>query len=480
MCIYALNFFPICDIKKRRKMPMRMTEYCMMMIMIFTGIDRVFSIHFRGGTFNWAPVSNIPATTINVSIVQSYSWVRTYEYCDSSTIATQGIIGDNITLQCGKFSILSKQNLELFCIVVSGCATSGGYCNCINTAVICTDYSITQDLSSGQKIDFLSIGQNAMFYISFQDGNWLPLATAAAATWSITSYVNLSPRSNNGLLNTPPVVSVLPVIQLPVSVQSVINLLVVDIDNDYVQCRWGHVGSVDECKYTIENFPFFLSIVDLGGGVCQSVTGSLLLSNCSLIFTPTVPQVYYAAAIMVEDFYSSSNTITPLSSTPVQFLIHTYNSPISCSTLPTIIGPYPDRSCIDVKVGISFSFTVTAQIGCTGTTITDFVSVSPLGMSKATSILTVSSTVYSINFNWTPTSIQIGSHVFCVAAVDTYNSQSNQVCYKFMVGLVASINSCPPTTTTITTVAITNSNTTTPTNSGIKSKILVFYSSLIE
>ncbi len=220
------------------------------------------------------------------------------------------------------------------------------------------------------------------------------------------------------------------------------------------------------------------SIINLGGGVCQSVTGSILLANCSLIFTPTVTQVYYAAAIMVEDFYSSTNTITPLSSTPVQFLIHTYNSPTGCSTLPTIIGPYPDQSCLDVKVGTSFSFTVTAQIGCSGTTITDFISVSPIGMTKATSILTVSSTVYSINFNWIPTAIQIGSHVFCVAAIDTYNIQSNQVCYKFIVGLVASISSCPPTTTTQTTIAITNS--TTSTNTGIESKILVCYSLMIE
>jgi hypothetical protein len=115
--------------------------------------------------------------------------------------------------------------------------------------VICTDYSVTQDLSSGQKLTFVSITQNAQFYLSYQDGNWLPLATAAAATWSITSFVNLVVRSDNGLLNTPPVVSVLPVIQLPLSVQSVINLLVVDADGDYTQCRWGILGSVDECKY---------------------------------------------------------------------------------------------------------------------------------------------------------------------------------------------------------------------------------------
>jgi hypothetical protein len=229
-----------------------------MIVVILIGIDRVFTVHFRGGTFYWAPVSNIPAVTINVSITQSYSWVRTYEHCDSSTIATKGVIGSNSTsIQCGKFSIRSNVRLKRSCIVASGCVNSGSYCDCVSTTVICTDYSITQDLSSGKKLTFVSIGQNAMFYMSYQDSNWLPLATAASASWSITSYVNLSPRSDNGLLNTPPVVSVLPVIQLPVSVQSVINLLAVDIDNDYVQCRWAKLGPVDECKYKIENFHFY-------------------------------------------------------------------------------------------------------------------------------------------------------------------------------------------------------------------------------
>ena len=242
---------------------MGMTQRSMMMtiVMILIGIDRVFSTHFRGGTFYWAPVSNIPSAIVNVSITQSYSWVRTYEYCDSSTIATQGVIGDNTTaLQCSKFSILSKVSFKQSCVIASACVNSGSYCDCVSTPVICTDYSITQDISSGKKLSFVSIGQNAMFYISYQNSNWLPLATAPSASWSITSYINLSPRSDNGLLNTPPMVSVLPVIQLPVSVQSVINLLVVDADNDYVQCRWARLGTVDECKCKIENLRFYFDI----------------------------------------------------------------------------------------------------------------------------------------------------------------------------------------------------------------------------
>ncbi len=214
-------------------------------------------------------------------------------------------------------------------------------------------------------------------------------------------------------------------------------------------------------------------ILYLGGGVCQSVTGSQLLSNCSLYFTPTVTQVYYAAAIMVEDFYSNATTTIPLSSTPVQFLIYIYNSPSGCSTLPTITGPYSDQACLDVNVNVPFSFTVTAEIGCPGTTIIDFMTVSPLGMIKASSITTVSSTVYSVNLNWIPSSLQVGPHIFCIAAIATYNIQSQQVCLKFMVALVGSPTVCPPTTTKITTIGI--ATTTTPSNTGIELKILFCY-----
>lgn len=182
---------------------------------------------------------------------------------------------------------------------------------------------------------------------------------------------------------------------------------------------------------------------------------------------------------MVEDFYSSANTATPLSSTPVQFLIHTYNPPVGCSSLPTIIGPYPDQSCLDAKVGTPFNFILTAQTGCSGTTITDFVTISPIGMIKASTIIALSSTVYAISFNWIPASYQLGPHVFCGAAIDTYDIQSKQICFKFIVGSASSSNTCPPTTTAITTIATSTNSTDT----GIRYKKTIhglLYRQLIE
>jgi hypothetical protein len=83
-------------------------------ILLYIWIEKAFSIHFRGGTFYWAPVSKIASPTINVSITQSYSYVRTNEFCDSTTIAAQGLIGTNTTqLQCSKFYFIRKRDLKL-------------------------------------------------------------------------------------------------------------------------------------------------------------------------------------------------------------------------------------------------------------------------------------------------------------------------------------------------------------------------------
>ncbi len=54
----------------------------------------------------------------------------------------------------------------------------------------------------------------------------------------------------------------------------------------------------------------------------------------------------YVAAIMVEDFETSTST-TALSSVPLQMIVYVY-TPASgaCSIAPDIIGDRPNRACI--------------------------------------------------------------------------------------------------------------------------------------
>ncbi|CAF4440994.1 unnamed protein product, partial [Adineta steineri] len=100
---------------------------------------------------------------------------------------------------------------------------------------------------------------------------------------------------------------------------------------DTLRCRWanlsGNFNNADECD-----------------GVCYGIPGaSLIEDNCTLVFTLTNAGVYAAAALQIEDYYSSSYT-TPMSSVPIQFLFYGYAAPAgTCTTPPAIIGNRPNR-----------------------------------------------------------------------------------------------------------------------------------------
>ncbi len=80
------------------------------------------------------------------------------------------------------------------------------------------------------------------------------------------------------------------------------------------------------------------------GGVCSSVPGAILIGdNCKIVFILHHVSKYYAVALQIEDYYSSSSSRTPMSSVPVQFLFYSYAKPSGCSTPPAIIGNRPNR-----------------------------------------------------------------------------------------------------------------------------------------
>ncbi|CAF1195373.1 unnamed protein product [Didymodactylos carnosus] len=185
-----------------------------------------------------------------------------------------------------------------------------------------------------------------------------------------------------------------------------------------------------------------IRILRLGGEVCNAVTGAQLFSNCTLVFTPTDSNVYYAAAIMIEDFYPY--TTTALSSSPLQFLIFVYDPPSACSTLPTIIGSYTDQSCVPVQASSSFSFSIISQIGCIGTNISELVALLPYGMIRSSFVKdSTNPNIYSVQLNWTLSASQTGTQLFCAAVLDTNNVQSSQYCLKFIIGTPGI---CPITT----------------------------------
>ncbi|CAM4803939.1 unnamed protein product [Rotaria magnacalcarata] len=149
-----------------------------------------------------------------------------------------------------------------------------------------------------------------------------------------------------------------------------------------------------------------------GAGVCSGILGAVLYTNnCTIVFTLTVNAYYAAVTVQIEDYYSSSST-TPMSSVPLEFLFYGYITPVDCSAQPSIIGVRPNRAYIGTPIGTNVTEYVIAQVGCTGKTIIDFTSSSPVGMTKR---------IYQIVLSWIPVADQYGPQVPKSVGCPTHN-----------------------------------------------------------
>ena len=122
----------------------------------------------------------------------------------------------------------------------------------------------------------------------------------------------------------------------------------------------------------------------------------------------------YAVALMVEDFYYGLSDV-PLSSVGIQFLVQIVDR-TSCSSKPTINSTALTNTTI--TVGNTFLFNITAQTNCSGRTISDILTLSPLHMEKSNMITDPTGKISTITESWTPTADQIGSTVFRASATD--------------------------------------------------------------
>jgi hypothetical protein len=203
----------------------------------------------------------------------------------------------------------------------------------MNTAVVCTDFSVALIVSSGEYFETHTIPLNVAFSIGFVSGNWFAnLVVGGNGGWSVVNQINTALRPD-GYINSSPLAVSLPIIYKQVNVTQVHVVQMSDFDSsDILKCRWSigttsNLNGYDECS-----------------GVCNGIPGAnLIQTNCTLVFTLTMVGVYAAAALQIEDYYNSAATV-PMSSVPLQFLFYGYAAPTgSCTTPPAIIGNRPNR-----------------------------------------------------------------------------------------------------------------------------------------
>lgn len=153
--------------------------------------------------------------------------------------------------------------------------------------------------------------------------------------------------------------------------------------------------------------------------MCQTTPGATLnTDDCSITFNSTDTTIgdYYAVTLMVEDF-SNANSTTSFSSVPVQFLIYIVGT-TACAVKPIINSSL--SQCSIVQVGVQFNFTLIIRQGCSSTTVKDVLTMPPLYMYKGPIIAESTNTSWTVSETWIPTSLQLGSQVFCAIATDRY------------------------------------------------------------
>ena len=113
----------------------------------------------------------------------------------------------------------------------------------------------------------------------------------------------------------------------------------------------------------------------------------------------------------------NSSSTTPMSSVPVQLLIYVMDTP-TCGLAPIIL---PLSRCMEVQVGVTISFNISALTRC-DPAVSDIDSmIFPLSIYEMnTTDIIKSATNASISyttFTWQPSSDQLGSNRLCLAAV---------------------------------------------------------------
>jgi hypothetical protein len=231
--------------------------------------------HFLGGTITWHPLNeSATGTPVDIVITQTYSWTYSLMPCTDAMIATDQFVPVYAGVATGL----------LQCIANCG-ASSAGYSS-INIIPYCIDFSAPVGTTVGQRSDIVSLQSGDNFAVSFQDGAWRPLATAPSASWSISTYINLNPRSDNGLYNNAPVATMMSPINIPVNQPTAIKVPVGDADGDILRCRWATSSNgIDEC-----------------GGVCPPSSlpsNTNIYPNCTIIITGPAVGDWFGVTLMV-------------------------------------------------------------------------------------------------------------------------------------------------------------------------------------
>ncbi|RMX46817.1 hypothetical protein pdam_00007662 [Pocillopora damicornis] len=311
--------------------------------------------HFRHGSIMWAP-DNSNSNKFRFRI----GWRRSYSaglYCDQSTISSNQLIsfGSSWDATC-----TNSPN------PVCGSTAIG------NTNFYCTDYSTTEDWTVGEnnfthtfsnsekewhvRINFTitpfeGVIVKVLFDLSFSGCCWIALSHYGGSTsWRVETTINLSPRSDNGKINSSPVTRSPAIVRFPGGCRQSFRIPVEDPDGDTVKCRF---ATISESLRDNTSFPY----------------GTLDETPCVLTYNGSQQAVggIYAVALTLEDFPAGTTnfgSVTPFSGIPLQFLVMVIgNHAGNCHKKPVYTASTPkDGECSDVSIGSAYIAVIEVQV----------------------------------------------------------------------------------------------------------------------
>ncbi|RNA15393.1 integrin beta A, partial [Brachionus plicatilis] len=134
--------------------------------------------HFYGGSISWKATNPDAISNIDVLIQWRFFWRSTMSAnhrCDDTKILNGNLIGDTGAINC-----------------VTGCTPTTFN---IDSKVICSDYSLSNDWSGGQRSTLVTFVSPVYTEGTFTGGAWLTLNTGGGS-WELRFKMNLTKRDD--------------------------------------------------------------------------------------------------------------------------------------------------------------------------------------------------------------------------------------------------------------------------------------------
>ncbi|XP_063425719.1 mucin-2-like isoform X1 [Mytilus trossulus] len=364
--------------------------------------------HFRGGTISWKPIHG---HTIEFTFKMGWTF-GSGPGCSNNKIGqfvNTTFIGDKIW-KCDQGCKVPKKPV----------GTVFYYCTGANE--IGSDAEKWEQGENRFQETFIG---NGPFIISYTGAMWMNLDFGNPNGWNLQTTIDLRIRDDINSTNSSPITASKPLYTLQFSCYHELKLPMYDPDGDLVKCRWA-VGR--ECD-----------------SVCHAMpSASLDEDTCTLKFNTSAGSNYtnngwYAVALTFEDFPTKTihvgneqfNETTPMSTVPLQFLIHLVGKNSPCNWKPEFVSPTPSAGTkISISAGKSFTQKIyAANLANKKETVTKLSLTRPAGMVvKGPTNVPNRAGVVSWELSWTPTVNDQGNHIVCGMAEDSTGHTSDTRC----------------------------------------------------